>query len=111
MELEGVKGIYIPFTEFKGNLSYHLFPILINPSRNRNKVMEELKKFGIQTSVHYPPIHFFSLYRMQFGYKKGVLPKTEEASLREVTLPLHPRMKIGDVKWIVKRLKIVTGES
>jgi dTDP-4-amino-4,6-dideoxygalactose transaminase len=34
-----------------------------------------------------------------------MLPKTEEVSRREVTLPLHPRMKAEDVKWIVKRVK------
>jgi len=110
-ELEGVKGIYLPFAAFKGNLSYHLFPILIDPSLNRNKVMDGLKGFGIQTSVHYPPVHLFSLYRMQFGYKKGMLPKTEEVGLREMTLPLHPRMKIENVKWIAKKLKSVIGES
>jgi dTDP-4-amino-4,6-dideoxygalactose transaminase len=41
----------------------------------------------------------------------GMLPKTEEVSRREVTLPLHPRMKQEDVKWIVKKLKIVVRES
>jgi dTDP-4-amino-4,6-dideoxygalactose transaminase len=34
-----------------------------------------------------------------------MFPKTEEVSRREVTLPLHPRMKQEDVKWIVKKLK------
>jgi len=106
-ELQGVEGISIPFSKFRGNPSYHLFPILLAPTIDRNKVMERLKDFGIQTSVHYPPVHFFSLYRKRFGNKMGMLPKTEEASRREVTLPLHPRMKQEDVKWIVKRVKIV----
>ena len=34
-----------------------------------------------------------------------MLPKTEEVSRREMTLPLHPRMKIEDVNWIVKKVK------
>ena len=106
-ELQGVEGISIPFSKFRGNPSYHLFPILLAPSIHRNKVMERLKDFGIQTSVHYPPVHLFSLYRKRFGYKVGMLPKTEEVSRREVTLPLHPRMKQEDVKWIVKRMKDV----
>jgi len=109
-ELQGVKGISIPFLTFKGNPSYHLFPILLAPSVNRNKVMERLKDFGIQTSVHYPPVHLFSLYRKRFGYKMGMLPETEEVSEREVTLPLHPRMTEKDVKWIVKKVKIVIRE-
>jgi len=109
-ELQGVVGFSLPFLKFKGNPSYHLFPILLAPSINRNKVMERLKEFGIQVSVHYPPVHLFSLYRKRFGYKMRMLPKTEEVGKREVTLPLHPRMTEKDVKWIVKKVKIVIRE-
>ena len=104
-ELQGIEGISIPFLKFKGNPSYHLFPILLAPSINRDRVMEKLKDFGIQSSIHYPPVHLFSLYRNQFGYQKGDLPKTEEVSQREMTLPLHPWMKWKDVKWITKKIK------
>jgi dTDP-4-amino-4,6-dideoxygalactose transaminase len=110
-ELQGVEGISIPFSQFKSHPSYHLFPILVDtdretrPSARRDRFMEGLKNLGIQTSVHYPPVHLFSLYRKQFGYEKGSLPKTEEVSQREMTLPLHPLLKTGDVKWIVKKLK------
>ena len=110
-ELQEVEEISIPFLKFEGNPSYHLFPILVTPGINRNRMMERLKGFGIQTSVHYPPVHLFSLYRNQFGYRKGTLPRTEEVSGREVTLPLHPRMKVEDVKWITKKLKAVIRES
>jgi len=104
-ELQEVEEISIPFLKFEGNPSYHLFPILMTRGTNRNRMMGRLKGFGIQTSVHYPPVHLFSLYRNQFGYRKGDLPRTEEVSGREVTLPLHPRMKQEDVKWIVKKVK------
>ncbi len=103
--LKEIEEISIPFSKFKGQLSYHLFPILVAPHIDRNRVMEKLKHFGIQTSVHYPPVHLFSFYRRRFGFKRGMLPKTEEVSRREVTLPLHPRMDEGDVKWIAKRVK------
>jgi dTDP-4-amino-4,6-dideoxygalactose transaminase len=110
-ELHGVNGISIPFTRFKGYPSYHLFPILVHPkgkissSSPRDKLIEGLRNFKVQTSIHYPPIHLFSLYRRKFGFTEGMLPKTEEVSRREITLPLHPLMNSGDVKWIVKRLK------
>jgi dTDP-4-amino-4,6-dideoxygalactose transaminase len=106
-ELQEVEEISIPFLKFEGNPSYHLFPILIAPGINRNRMMERLKDFGIQASVHYPPVHLFSFYRRRLGLREGMLPKTEEVSRREVTLPLHPRMKAEDVKWIVKKVEIV----
>jgi dTDP-4-amino-4,6-dideoxygalactose transaminase len=110
-ELEASRGISIPFSTFKGNPSYHLFPILLAPTIDRNKVMEKLKDYGIQTSVHYPPVHLFSLYQVRFGFKKGMLPKTEDVSQREVTLPLHPRMNEKDISWIAGKVKIVIHES
>jgi dTDP-4-amino-4,6-dideoxygalactose transaminase len=104
-ELQGIEGISIPFLLYRTGPSYHLFPVLISSSIPRDKMMDKLKGHGIQTSIHYPPIHLFSLYRKQFGCKKGMLPKTEEVSRREVTLPLHPGMDGDDVRWIAKKLK------
>jgi dTDP-4-amino-4,6-dideoxygalactose transaminase len=106
-ELQETRGISVPFSRFKGTPSYHLFPILVAPFIDRNRVMEGLKDFGIQSSIHYPPVHLFSLYRSQFGYRKGDLPITEEMSRREITLPLHPLLDTGDVKWIAKKLRVV----
>lgn len=97
--------ISLPFSKFKGNPSYHLFPILVARPIDRNRLMEKLKNFGIQTSVHYPPVHLFSLYRKRFGFKLGMLPKTEEVSRREMTLPLHPRMNLREVSEIVNKLE------
>ena len=110
-ELQGIEGNSIPFSQYSDHPSYHLFPILIHPRINRERVMEGLRHDGIQTSIHYPPIHLFSLYRRQFGYKKGMLPKTEEVSRREVTLPLHPGMDGDDVRWIAKKLREAIREQ
>jgi dTDP-4-amino-4,6-dideoxygalactose transaminase len=108
-ELQETKQISIPFSGFQGMPSYHLFPILVAPFVDRNRVMEKLKHFGIQSSIHYPPVHLFSLYRSQFGYKKGDLPITEEASRREITLPLHPLLGTKDVGRIAQKVKETTA--
>jgi dTDP-4-amino-4,6-dideoxygalactose transaminase len=47
-----------------------------------------LAERGVQTSVHYPPVHLFSAYR-----DGGVrLPLTESFGERAVTLPLFAHM-------------------
>lgn len=106
-ELHGIEEVFLPFSRSKDNPSYHIFPILLAPTIDRDKVMERLKDSGIQASVHYPPVHLFSLYCKRFGFKVGMLPETEEVSRREVTLPLHPLMSVKDVKWIAGKLKKV----
>ncbi len=116
-ELQGMKGISIPFLQSEGYPSYHLSPILVHagpdlsPCILTDGLMEGLRNFRIQTSVHYPPIHLFFLYRRKFGFTERMLPKTEEVSRREITLPLHPRMDAGDVKWIAKKVKEVVEQS
>jgi dTDP-4-amino-4,6-dideoxygalactose transaminase len=110
-ELRGVPWTFVPFVTHIGSYSYHLFPIVIEGGSKkqgsflRDQLMINLRDWGIQTSIHYPPVHLFSLYRKQFGYKTGMLPVTEAVSQRLMTLPLHPRMDVNDVKWITEKVK------
>jgi dTDP-4-amino-4,6-dideoxygalactose transaminase len=78
-------------------------PILLPEKSDRLAVMSELRGEGIQTSVHYPPVHRFSLYSERFSGQK--LPKTEEFCERELTLPLHPVLRKRDVKKVVGVLR------
>jgi len=74
-------------------------------------VIERLREQGIQTSIHYPPIHQFSYYRQRLGTGYGMLPLTETVGLREVTLPLYPGMKTEDVKMVVDALYSALDEE
>ena len=99
--LEDVSGIFVPFKDCKETSSYHIFPILLAEDISRNGFMDGLKEKGIQTSAHYPPIHLFTYYRKTFGFKEGMLSKTEYVGVHEVTLPLYPMMTEKEVKYIV----------
>jgi hypothetical protein len=68
----------------------HLLPILLPQDSDRQTFISHLKAAGIQTSLHYPPIHCFSYYQeLHAGLS---LPVTEDYARREVTLPLYPGM-------------------
>lgn len=102
--------IIVPFSHFAESNdrlnSFHIFPILINTSRiKRDFIREELSKKGIQTSVHYPPVHLFKIYRDRSGYNKGDLKLTEWIANCEITLPLYPSMKETEVSYVVEGLK------
>jgi dTDP-4-amino-4,6-dideoxygalactose transaminase len=66
----------------------------------RERARERLREQRIQTSVHYPPIHCFSRYRME-GEN---LPVAEEIADRAITLPLHPKMTESDVDEVCSAL-------
>jgi dTDP-4-amino-4,6-dideoxygalactose transaminase len=81
----------------------HLMPVLLPTKINRQKVMEQLRNDGIQTSIHYPPVHQFTYY--QERYPGVQLPETEKFCARELTLPLHPSLTENDVERVVKSLQ------
>lgn len=58
----------------------------------RDRVRAELADAGIQTSMHYPPIHLFTWYRDNGLSPAAGLPVVEAAAGRLLTLPLWGRM-------------------
>jgi dTDP-4-amino-4,6-dideoxygalactose transaminase len=96
--LEG-KGYTLPFKDSPGEPAYHIFPILLPDRMDRKDFIDYLRAEGIQTSIHYPPIHRFQYHRSRFG--EVVLPVTEYVADREVTLPLYPTMDPGKVECVI----------
>lgn len=88
--LESANMVSIPFPDHDlDDCSCHIFPILLESGRTRESFMASMKERGIQTSIHYPPVHRFRAYA---GIPCGELPVTEDVASRQVTLPLFPTM-------------------
>ena len=101
--LNSIKGITIPFRDYPRDSSFHLFPILLDKNIDRGKVIQRLRNKGIQTSIHYPPVHKFSYY--QDKYNSKALPYAEYIGLHELTLPLHPLLTRRDIRYVCDELK------
>ncbi|HEX8582660.1 MAG TPA: DegT/DnrJ/EryC1/StrS family aminotransferase [Acidimicrobiales bacterium] len=98
--LAELPGVDLPFFHRTGDSAYHLMPLLLPDGVDRECFQEQLKRHRIQSSVHYPPSHLFSHYQAAYGYQPGDLPVTEDVAAREVTLPLHARMRESDVDLV-----------
>jgi dTDP-4-amino-4,6-dideoxygalactose transaminase len=97
--LDGTNGLSMPFAPFPDvTPAHHLAVLLLPEGCERGRFRASLVERGIQTSVHYPPIHRFRAYR-EFA-KRRVLPRTEAVGERLVTLPLFPHMS-NDQVWAV----------
>ena len=81
---------------------HHILPVVLPSYADREQVMEQLRADGIQTTIHYPPVHALSLYQDRFPDVH--LPLTEEFASRELTLPLHPKMAEADVEHVARSL-------
>ena len=79
---------------------------LLPKPMERSRFMDFLKNRGIQSSIHYPPIHQFSYYRQlwppDFDHQ---LAQTEEIAAREVTLPLFPSMTMQQLEEVIRAIR------
>lgn len=100
--------IEIPFLNHPGISSCHLLPVLLPSPLYREQFMNNMKSRGIQTSIHYPPIHQFSAFQAERN--SSSLPLTEETALREVTLPLYPGLSLADIEIIVNEVQASLAE-
>jgi len=83
--------------------AYHIFPALLPENVDRKTFMDSLREAGVQTSLHYPPIHQFTYYQKRFP---GIqLPQTESVARREVTLPLYPTMDEAAFGTVIQAIK------
>jgi len=103
-------GIGLPFSHLKQEqFSYHIFPIMLSSEVNRNEFMIALREVGIQTSIHYRPIHTFTNYKDR--YTGTWLPITDYVGSREVTLPLFPTMTEEQQAYVIENVIEVIKSS
>jgi dTDP-4-amino-4,6-dideoxygalactose transaminase len=100
--LSAVRGVTVPFaghTEFTSN---YIFPIVLDnaDAARRDQVRDDLATAGIQTSIHYPPVHLFSTYK-QFHSE---LPVTESLAHQLITLPMYAALSMDMVDDVCNTL-------
>jgi dTDP-4-amino-4,6-dideoxygalactose transaminase len=87
--IEGIDGITPALPPVGGaQLAHHLFTVVADAGVDRERVRESLRERGVQTSVHYPPVHRFSIYA-EPSYD---LPLTDGYAAATITLPLFAHM-------------------
>lgn len=102
LQIEGITPLFQQVS-YDIKPAFHIFPVLLDYGIDRSKLMSCMRDEGIQTSIHYRPIHTFSAYsRHGIGYE---LPKTEEVRNRILTLPLFPTMRMEQVNYVIDSLK------
>ena len=75
---------------------YHLYWIRV---KNRNSFRKRMNNLGIETGVHYKPIHTFSMY-----HQKNHLQVTDEVAKEIVTIPIHPNLSENNINKIISSI-------
>ena len=100
--LASSENVQIPFEGYIHLTNCHIFPILLSADVNRSKFMEFLRKKGIQTSIHYRPVHTFTYYTDITNARN--IQITEEIGRREVTLPMYPEISEVQIDHVVQAM-------
>lgn len=98
--LTEVDEIIIPFKDYNLSGNY-IFSVFSRVDRDALRI--HLFERGIQTSVHYKPLHLFDVIKRYGDSQK--LPVTEKAYSMQITLPLFPTMREEWVEYVVESLK------
>lgn len=82
----------------------HLYIVLIDfdtLGKTRVAVMQELRKQGIGTQVHYAPVYRHPFYAMRYKINSQNFPAAENYASRCLSLPIYPGMTDEDVERVV----------
>lgn len=84
--------------------AYHMIVIWVEPAR-REAVRSHLEDHGVETSVHYNPVHLEPYYQEHFGFVAGQFPVAERLGLGTITLPLYPALTTEEQQYVIDQVQ------
>ena len=88
-------GVIPPYVASNRSHIFHLYTVKIQMETSgttRDAVFNELVKGGIQSSVHYTPLHLMSFYKQFLDKTSSDFPICERVCKEILSLPLYPTL-------------------
>lgn len=86
------------------------FHFIIKVDKNRDHFARELKECGIESALHFVPLHLLSYYKNKYKYKISDFPISLKNYQQILSLPIYSAMKKADVDYICKRVLHLASE-
>lgn len=98
--------------EYNHTHAWHLCTVQLteHAALSRDDFMQALKEKNIGTGFHYQPIHTFTLYKEQYGYKAGDFPVAEKIANNIVSLPLFPHLQPEEFEYVIESIHQVLNK-
>lgn len=98
-ELLQGSGVVLPYVDPRGKPVYHHYAVT---TPHRDALKDFLQKREIFAGIHYPiPIHMQEAC-VQYGYKQGDLPVSEQYALSTLSLPIYAEMTDEQVQYVAQ---------
>jgi dTDP-4-amino-4,6-dideoxygalactose transaminase len=78
--------------------SHCVFAIVLAPGVDRARFRAQLSARGVESSIHFPPLHLSRAY----GTSATALPMTEAFAERAVSLPIFPQMESWQAELVIE---------
>ena len=104
-ELEAIEPTAAPDPQARS--SYCMFTAVLAESIDRDRFRAALAAKGVQTTVHYPPVHLGANHA-HLGVR---LPLTEDYARRAVTLPMFPQMSAEQRDLVIDAVRESLSEA
>ena len=84
--------------------NHHLFYVIFDSEKTRNRVMDGLKQKSILSVFHYVPLHT-SPAGLRYGLNKDSLPVTEDINTRLLRLPFYNSLTDDEISFVTSSLR------
>lgn len=104
--LKDIENIVLPKQDENVKSAWYIYPIWVDYSKiNRNKLIDDLLKMGIKTSVHFIPLHMHKFYKNKYKYKAKDFINAYNYYKGCITLPLFPDITEKEQKYVHNCMK------
>jgi perosamine synthetase len=108
--LAGIEDLKLPCPDADGNVrGWFVYVVQLPPGCDRDAIIVELARRGIQSKPYLPAIHLMSFYRERFGHRPGEFPVCEDVAARSLALPFYPGLPQSAVERVAGELRALLG--
>jgi dTDP-4-amino-4,6-dideoxygalactose transaminase len=102
-DLGGISPLAAP--PENARVSNSMFAVIVDEGVDRDAFRDSLARRGIQTSVHFSPVHRFELY----AASGADLPLSDAFAARTVSLPMFAEMEEGQQTQVIEAVREALG--
>jgi perosamine synthetase len=109
--LKNVKEITTPICRQNNKHIYQTYGIILDDCLDRDKIIEELKKVGIETTLISYALHVQPYFREKYKFKEQDFPHAFRIFKQGLAIPLYFNLSKKEIFYIVNNLKKVINRN
>ena len=104
--LKDIDGIELP-KELENSKHYSLY--IIKVDKNRDDFALKLKESGVESALHYIPLHLLTYYKSKYSLRINDFPVALKVYQQILSLPIYPSLSEEDIKNITEKIKTIVS--